>query len=325
MTALAFKPTPINYLGKKGPYMHLVADLGIAEATRFLDFTAGSSTVPLYMVECHGARELICNDVSPYCQMIAEALFVREPMSISRIRRHAVPVPREGYLYAHKGEFSGFKRMSPAAAAWVDGYCCLNAGEPLMLLALACVLGKGAERFSDLVGVYLEALRPKDLEAKVRKVALSLAMRQHGLRVSATITAEDYLAVDFERGPFGDLSDWVVYLDPAWPTQPGHRTLGNERTYGLYASIMMSVLRQEAMPMPSEYSVTLEDFYVGMRKTIAGVLERGGQMLVAYQTTEERVREVEREVLAGHRFSMVSVDKNKSSTLREYLFLIESA
>lgn len=320
-----YKPTPINYLGKKAPYVHLFDELMQGGgARRFCDFTSGSQSVPLYMVERRGARELILNDVSSYPRLLAHALFGGKPMPKAHVIRAVYPLHAAGYLFKTDRTRGPWKGMSDEAAVWIDGFCLLNAERPLMLTALSCVLTDGAPRFSQIVGKHIVSLNPERLRDLTMRRASKLVGRQYGSLLDTSITSSDYLDVPFTEPPFDDLEGFVCYLDPAWPTQPGHKTIDNKRAYGLYAQTVMSVLLQADQPMPAEYDVTEPDFYAGMRKTIDGCLAAGAMMLVAYQTTEERVEQIRAELFAGLIVDHAHADKNVSSTLREYLFRVRS-
>jgi hypothetical protein len=315
---MEFRSTPVNYLGKKAKYVGLFQALGLHQARRFGDFTSGSGTVPLFAVEGLGARDLLLNDASPYARMIAEAFFVRRPLSERSLRIAALTRPVEGYLCSLKAAGDrAWKRLPESAAAWVDGYCVGNAEQPLLLLALACVLTRGASRFSMLVGLHLESLTPRLLREQVTQAALALRPRQYGSLVSASVLDCDYLAPPLREW---DLDGRVMYLDPAWPTQPGHPTVDNGRAYGLYASLVMSVLAQRALPVPAAYAVSEQDFYRGLRATVEGCLGAGARIFVAYQTTPERLPTIRQHLFAGLRVAEAFAEKNAASTLCEYLF-----
>jgi len=206
--------------------------------------------------------------------------------------------------------------FSEHTAAWVDGFCVQHSTNPLLLVALSCVILRGSGRFSQIVRKYTLALTPKALAEDVAKVASRLAGRQKGLS-TVEHTSFNYLTL-LKR--IEALEGWIVYLDPAWPSQLKRRTISNDRVYGLYASAMMSMLRQSYVPIPGVYAVGNALFWAGMKRTI-DKLSAKNTVLVAYQTTEDEIDEVTARLgLADWR--LVFSDRNASSKLREYLFCV---
>lgn len=306
--------TPIRYLGKKSKYLHLFDELLPLlpfEAMPLFDLTSGSATVALYFREYAGTTSMVLNDISEYPHLVASAFFDGPRVTQERLA--------DGFDFdSVRGwaSVSHSKDFTRETAAWVDGYCEANADSPLLLVALACVLVQG--RFPSLDRVRLSALTPDTIAAEVRAVARRLMRRQHD-DVDLTHKRWDYLNLPSYADEMGG---YAVYLDPAWPTQPDDKTISNERAYGLYASTLMSILRQEFVDVPPEYTVDEDKFYELMAQTI----ERMGKkntVFVAYQTVPEHVEFIKEKLFPGRKVKMAESAKNMSSTLREYLFMEE--
>ncbi len=86
----------------------------------------------------------------------------------------------------------------------------------------------------------------------------------------------------------------------------------------------MSILWQRPVPIPDEFKVEEETFYVQMGRTIRRMSENN-IMLVAYQTTPERVGYIKDMLFGGLNISIKHSAKNATSTLREYLFTVYSS
>ena len=309
------RPTPIPYVGKKSKYLHMIsALLGTSTTKGLIDLTAGSSTVPLFFCEHYNFTHLHLNDVSRWAELVARAYFDDATHPLQIRKQIQATAPLDGYVCLTPNR----SLFSRDAARWIDGFCCLHQANPTLLIALSCVILKGATRFSQIVKKYTLSLSPKQLAEDTERVAIRIAERRP-VTLSSEFTADNYLALPAR---YDGYNDWVVYLDPAWPGQLNRKTHGNDRIYGLDASTVMSMLAQDYVPLPDEYSVPAPMFWAGMRNTIER-MAKGNKLLVAYQTNEDEIDEVEGRLFDGLRHQMLSADKNASSTLREYLFYVE--
>lgn len=76
------------------------------------------------------------------------------------------------------------------------------------------------------------------------------------------------------------------------------------------------------MPMPAEYSVTLDECYEGMRRTIE-LLRPHNSVLIAYQSTPDKVESVKAELLGGLEFEEFKERRKSGTKMWEYLWRIK--
>ena len=325
--------TPIQYVGKKSKHLDLFPKLigdrdsrEVQAATGFLDLTAGSSTVALLFTEYYGFKTIMLNDLSPWTKLVARAFFEQAAMDAEEIAEAILSVtPTDGFVRCTRGRVGSRWSLlfNDDAAAWIDGYATRHMENPLLQIALSCVILSGATRFAHIRTQVTTALTPTKLRNETYRRALQLARRQKMLGGGFTWSSENYLALP---SSFDDMNGWIVYLDPAWPEQlnPGYNklTVPNSMTYGLQATVMMEILSQQVLPTIEEYDVAPPMFWVGMRNTIER-MSRGNRMLVAFQTNDDMIDDVSRRLFPDQNVRMVSSDKSHDR-LREYLFHVEN-
>jgi len=166
----------------------------------------------------------------------------------------------------------------------------------------------------------MKVLTPKTFTELVYSKAIRLNARV-AEGCTTRITTIDYLNIDKS---LSSLKDFVCYLDPAWPAQPeaGRQHVGNDKVYGFYASVLMSALRQEDLPMPAEYNVSLDDFYKGMRRTIK-LLKKRNTVLIAYQSRPDVVEEVKDRLFGNLAVAEFKEQRTSGTKLWEYLWRVE--
>lgn len=309
------KPFSFNYLGTKAPYTHLFDKLVRGWVGKFCDLTIGGGSVAMFFGEERRARSMILNDCSDYSRMIARGFFGQRPRQRSELVFAVQTVkPEQGFM-SREQWYSKF--FDDEVRAYCDGYVQRHAKDDFLLINLLALLGRGCVRFPGQFSIKM-----KELTLPQFKAALIGRLERYAARilpfVDCEITNANYL--DLPKR-FNALRGYVVYLDPAWPAQPDHKTRDATSAYGFYSERLLSIARQEQCPTPAEYSVTRDDFYAGMRETIAR-MSKHNTMLIAYQTTREEVAAVKRSLFNGQRVRMADADKNEGSTLREYLFLV---
>ncbi len=294
------KPHGIGYLGSKSAYVDLfprVLGEG-AQVDRYCDLTAGSCIVPLFFREWYGTREFILNDASAYPRMIADVFFVQPRWPLSRLAEDCVVLPVEGWASQSSLYYGGGRRggkFKPETLRWMDGFCEENRHNPRLLVSLAACISKSAEfRPCAFYQPHTSELTPASLARAVLKQAVRLNGRSHASS-DCRITHSNYLDLDQQ---FDGLEDYVVYLDAAWPTQPGAVTMSNAETYGFYASTLMSLLQQKTVPWPEEYNASESESYAGLRDMIDRLRVKN-TVLLAYQSKPHLVERIRDSVLHG--------------------------
>jgi len=329
---MAHHPTKalgIPYVGNKWAHMEMFAAalpsnslrihpqykrFGGDKGYKYLDLTFGCGICSVFMYEL-GCREFICNDASPYPRLIAKALLANRAKPLTE-KQIATRVDT-GYRVGWTADNVTTKAIRHRTACTIDAMCEANQDSPLMLVAIAAVLSNGA--MSDFRYGTTKHFTPDYIRREVAKKAKRLSYRV-GTGCRTAVTDCDYLNI----GPsFKNLEGWVCYLDPAWPAQPaqGKKHASNDRVYGFYAQRLMSVLRQVDQPMPKEYSVTLEDCYVGMRLTIE-LLKEHNTVLIAYQSRPDVVQSVKKAILYDLDFDEYRQQRTSGTKLWEYLWRI---
>lgn len=312
-----FRSLGIPYLGTKLRFLGLFDELlGGTDVNTYADLTIGGGICPAYFVEHFGVRNLILNDASEFSRLIAEALWREDRYDDNEILAACTGIePIEGAAASHSRSRAAFDRD---ALKWIDGFCVANQEFPLLLIALAAVITEGATLYSGFFSSRAtRTMTPESLAVDVAKKAVRLRERQ--VQADAiVITGFDYLAIPVE---VQRLEGCVVYLDPAWPTQHGKKSSSNVRTYGFWASTVMSILRQEPRRWPPQYEIGLIEFYTGMAETIRILSERN-TVLVAYQTKPDRVEVVKKMIFRDLPTEEASMEKTSGTHLHEYLFRV---
>jgi len=311
------KALGIPYIGNKWAHMNMFSaalPAGDPKRNQYLDLTFGCGICSVFMYEL-GCRTFIANDASPYPRLIAKALLGNnaKPLASEEIldRVHA------GYKRGWTADNVTTSAIRRRTACTIDAMCAANQDSPLMLVSIAAVLSNGA--MSDFRYGTTKHWSADDFRMLVIKKAARLNMRI-GKGCSTRITTKDYLNIDED---LASLKGFICYLDPAWPAQPeaGRKHIGNDKVYGFYAQKLMSVLKQEDMPMPAEYSVTLDECYEGMRRTIE-LLREENTVLIAYQSRPDVVDEVKNELLGGLSYNEFEEQRKQGTKLWEYLWRI---
>jgi hypothetical protein len=314
----------IPYIGNKLRATQLFEKMLPEVVEAYCDLTIGGCTCPIYFAEDRDVDYFVLNDLSEYSRLMAQALLVDPKIKMTECMQAFEFKPLSGLLSQHSSDVlrgrGGPRAFQEATKRFIDGYCVHNANQPIALIALAAELCSGAGlspgRFFT---TRTQAMDPANLFASVWTRLMSLRQRQQALGPACVkITAHDYLDLPSE---ILGLVDHVVYLDPAWPSQPGVDVSSNAKIYGFYASTLLSILRQEIRPYPARYDVSDDDFYEGMRATITALCD-GNMMLVAYQSTPDRVGYVKERLFSGDPYCEMSFPKGGRSDLFEYLFCV---
>lgn len=324
---MAVHPTKalgIPYVGNKWAHMEMFSaalpPMGtfLGGRHKYLDLTFGCGICSVFMHEL-GTRDFICNDASPYPRLIAEALLGRNSRRLVD-EEILERVMNTGYRPGWVAENVTTKAIRHRTACVIDAMCEANQDCPMILVAIGAVLSNGAMsdfRYGTTKNYTVDYFR-KEVAKKARRLGMRIV---RGRPTRAKITAENYLNISKRMA---NIKGYVCYLDPAWPAQPeaGRKHAGNDRVYGFYAQKLMSVLRQADQPMPEEYSVTLDECYTGMRRTI-DLLRPKNSVLIAYQSRPDVVEEVKEELLAGLEFEEFKEQRTSGTKLWEYLWRIK--
>jgi hypothetical protein len=310
------KALGIPYVGNKWAHMAMFRDALPGQPNAYLDLTFGCGICSIFMNEV-GVRKFVCNDASPYPRLIAQALLGTgaKKLSDEEIRDRIRPRHSPGWAYDNISR----KIFRHRTVAYLDAICKANRDCPLILVAIGSVISTGA--MSDFRYGFCKHLTPKTLADLIYKKALRLNYRvsEH---CKTRITQCNYL--DVGGSAIAKLKDHVCYLDPAWPAQPekGRKHVGNEQVYGFYAQKLMSVLWQADIPMPPEYAIGLDEFYVGMRDTVDRLKDKN-TVLIAYQSRPDVVDEVKERIFDGLDITEFKEQRKSGTKLWEYLWRIE--
>ena len=309
------KALGISYIGNKWAHMTMFAQALPQRPKSYLDLTFGCGICSVFMQEL-GVRNFVSNDISPYPRLIAEALLGTNAKRLTdaEIRQRLEPQYHPGWL----AENVPTKAIRHRTACAVDGLILANQDSPLILIAIGAVLSTGAMGYFRYGS--MKVLTPKTFTELVYSKAIRLNARV-AEGCTTRITTIDYLNIDKS---LSSLKDFVCYLDPAWPAQPeaGRQHVGNDKVYGFYASVLMSALRQEDLPMPAEYNVSLDDFYKGMRRTIK-LLKKRNTVLIAYQSRPDVVEEVKDRLFGNLAVAEFKEQRTSGTKLWEYLWRVE--
>lgn len=318
---MAHSPTRalgIPYVGNKWAHMNMFSaalPAGDPKKYSYLDLTFGCGVCSIFMYEI-GCKTFISNDASPYPRLIAEA-FLGEKAKQYTSAELMGRIQSAGYTRGWAFENTLKTAIRHRTACSIDALCADNQDHPLILVAIGAVLSQGA--MADFRYGFTKHLTPEVFKDLVFKKAMRLNHRV-GNACNTKITNVNYLNIEDD---FGDLENFVCYLDPAWPAQPekGRKHSSNERVYGFYAKTLMSILRQRGMPMPEEYDVTLEGCYEGMRKTI-DILREKNTVMIAYQSRPDVVGEVTAELFDGLNYKEYAEQRKSGTKLWEYLWRV---